>query len=201
MAYSSKKAPFKGFINMAVHVLSNRRRSDAMNRLILTILPVCLGGGLLLSAAAGSALNSDDLTFVKNAAEGGKAEVELGRLAADKSSNLEVKAFANRMIRDHAKADQQLSSLAASKGVDLPSGKGLMNDATFLKLKVLSGKAFDKAYVGAMVDDHKKDVAEFEKQSESAQDPDVKKFAAKTLPTLREHLTSIEKLQSDLDSQ
>jgi putative membrane protein len=168
-----------------------------MNRLF----PVLLGGGLIFAAAAEPKLNSDDLGFVNGAAKGGTTEVALGRLAAQKSSNPGVQAFANRMVRDHSKIDRNLAALAASKGVELPDGKGLMNDATYLELKVLSGKEFDKAYVKAMVADHKEDVLSFEKQSAAAQDPDVKDFAAKTLPTLQEHLTMIRKIQSDIDAQ
>jgi putative membrane protein len=172
-----------------------------MNRLAFTILPILVGGALTLSSAAPSMLDSDDLAFVKQAAEGGKTAVDVGQLAVDKASNSEVKSFASRIIRDHSKANQQLSSLAASKGVELPSGKGLKNDAMYLKLKVLSGREFDKAYVNAMVEDHRKDVADFEKQIASAHDPDVKNFAAKTLPTLKEHLRMVERLQADLGAQ
>jgi putative membrane protein len=100
----------------------------------------------------------------------------------------EVQRFAGRMVRDHSKNDVKLSALASSKGVQLQDGKGLMNDATYPELKVLSGKEFDKAYVKAMLADHKDDVSSFEKQSADAQDPDVKNFAAKTLPMLQEHL-------------
>lgn len=165
------------------------------------LFPVLLGGGLILAAAVEPRLNSDDLGFVNGAAKGGRTEVALGRLAAQKSSNPRVQAFANRMVRDHSKIDRNLVALAASKGVELPDGKGLMNDATYLELKVLTGKEFDKAYVKAMVADHKEDVSRFEKQSAAAQDPDVKNFAAKTLPTLQEHLTMIQKIQSDIDAQ
>jgi putative membrane protein len=168
---------------------------------MIKLFPVLLGGGLILTAAAEPKLNSDDLGFVNDAAKGGTTEVALGRLAAEKSSNPRVQAFANRMVRDHSEIDRKLATLAASKGVELPDGKGLMNDATYLELKVLSGKEFDKAYVKAMVSDHKEDVSSFEKQSTAAQDPDVKKFAAKTLPTLQEHLTMIQKIQSDIDMQ
>ena len=69
------------------------------------------------------------------------AELELCRVAERKAANTEVKNFASKMVGDHSKADQQLTHLAASKGVDLRSGKGLMNDATYEKLKVLSGEA------------------------------------------------------------
>jgi putative membrane protein len=165
------------------------------------LLSALLGGSLILSAAGPTKLNSGDLDFVNGAAKGGTAEVEMGRLAAQKSSNPRVQAFANQMVRDHANINGKLSTLAASKGVELPDGKGLMNDATYLELKVLSGKEFDKAYVKAMLADHKGDVSDFEKQSTAAQDPDVKNFAAKTLPTLQKHLVMIQKIQSDLDAQ
>lgn len=173
-----------------------------MRHLVCGMLPVLLVGVFVLPAlAAPSTLTGDDVDFVKNAAKGGITEVELGRLAEQKATNPEVKNFASRMVRDHSKADQELTSLAASKGVDLPTGKGLMNDATYVKLKALSGTAFDKAYVKAMVEDHKQDVADFEKKSESAQDPAVRNFAAKTLPTLKEHLSMIEKIQSDIGAE
>jgi putative membrane protein len=170
-----------------------------MMKSIIGILPVLLGGGLILSAATN--LNSNDLDFVNNAAKGGSTEVELGHLALQKSKNPEVQRFANRMVRDHSKIDVKLAALASSKGVQLPDGKGLMNDGTYLELKVLSGKEFDKAYVKAMVADHKEDVSSFEKQSADAQDPDVKSFAVKTLPILQEHLSMIQKIQSAIGGQ
>lgn len=170
-----------------------------MTKFIIGILPALLGSGLVFSAATN--LNSNDLDFVNNAAKGGTTEVQLGHLAAQKSKNPEVQRFASRMVRDHSKIDVKLTALASSKGVQLPDGKGLMNDATYLELKVLSGKEFDKAYVKSMVADHKDDVSSFEKQSADAQDPDVKSFAARTLPMLQEHLNIIEKIQSEIGGQ
>jgi putative membrane protein len=154
------------------------------------------GGWVLAYGRADSKLNSDDSDFLKKAAKGGMAEVELGRLALEKASSPDVKDFANLMIKDHSKANRELTALAASKGLDLPKGKGLSEDVSETHLKMLSGKSFDDAYVKAMVDDHKEDVADFQKQAESAQDPDVRKFAQKTLPTLQEHLSKIEKIQA-----
>src|SRR5882724_1408969 len=107
-----------------------------------------LAAGLILAA---SAVCSEDSDFLKSAAKGGMAEVELGRLATQKASNPKVKQFGSRMIRDHSKANAELKTLAASKGVDLPSGKGISNDASALHLKALSGKSFDEAYVKMMV--------------------------------------------------
>lgn len=159
-----------------------------------------LPAALLLFSAHGllaSSLGSDDTDFVKNAAKGNLAEVELGRLAVQKSSSPEVKDFANRMIRDHTKANEQLSALAASKGVDVPKSISLGEDVSVAHLKMLSGKSFDDAYIKMMVDDHKEDVAAFQKAAEYSQDPDVKHFASKTLPVLQGHLTRIEKIQGD----
>jgi len=147
--------------------------------------------------AAGSSLGSDDTDFVKKAAKGNLAEVELGRLAVEKATSPEVKEFGNRMIRDHTKANQELSALAASKGVKVPTSVSLGEDVSVAHLKMLSGKSFDDAYIKMMVDDHKEDVAAFERASTGSQDMDVRRFASKTLPTLQGHLTKIEKIQSD----
>jgi putative membrane protein len=144
-----------------------------------------------------SNLGSDDTSFVKNAAKGNLAEVEMGKLAARKSTSPEVKEFANRMIRDHTKANQELSALAASKGVDVPKSASLSEDVSYTHLKMLSGKSFDDEYIKMMVADHKEDVAMFQKAADNSQDPDVKHFASKILPTLQGHLTKIEKIQGD----
>ena len=145
---------------------------------------------------AASSVSSDDSDFMKNAAKGGMAEVELGKMAAMKASDPQVKAFASRMVRDHSKANEKLTQLAASKGVSLPGAKGMMNDASAMHLKMLSDKEFDSAYVKMMVDDHKDDVAAFEKEASSTQDLDIKTFASKTLPTLQAHKAMIDKIQA-----
>jgi putative membrane protein len=173
-----------------------------MTTSMMRIQPILLAAGLFVSAAsADSSLNGKDLDFVNSSAQAGNTEVEFGRLAAQKSTNSLVRDFANRMISDHSKIDLNLTALATSKGVKLPAGKGLENDAKYLELKVLSGKEFDEAYVRAMVDDHKGDVSSFQKEREDAQDADVKRFAAKTLPMLQDHLTRIEKIQAEMDSK
>lgn len=135
-----------------------------------------------------SQLRASDRRFVKKAAEGGMAEVELGQLAQEKASSFEVKQFAKRMVTDHSKANDELKQIASSKGVTLPSRLSAKDKATKEKLSNLSGKDFDNAYMRDMVKDHTKDVAEFQKESTSAHDPAVKNFASQTLPTLQIHL-------------
>jgi putative membrane protein len=161
---------------------------------------VPLAAAFLLTSAtviAGSSLGRDDTDFVEKAAKGNLAEVEMGRLAVQKAASPELKAFGNRMIRDHSKANRELSALAASKGVDVPKSASLSEDVSYAHLKMLSGKSFDDAYIKMMVDDHKEDVSAFQKAADYSQDPAVKHFASKTLPTLQSHLTKIEQIQSD----
>jgi putative membrane protein len=150
------------------------------------------------SANSNKASMTGDNDFMMKAAQGGMAEVELGRLAATKATNAEVKKFAQKMIEDHSNANTELKALATKKGVTLPADVGSEHKALMDKLKNLSGADFDKAYVSAMVDDHKKDVSEFEKESTGGTDADTKAFAAKTLPTLKTHLEMIQGIQSKM---
>ena len=130
-------------------------------------------------------------TFVTEAAVGGMAEVELGRMAQTKAQNAEVKRFAQMMIDDHSKANDELKSLATRKNFSLPTSLDAKHQSTMQKLQGMSGAEFDKAYVDNMLEDHEKDVAEFENQSQNNPDADLKAFAAKTLPTLKKHLDTI----------
>lgn len=132
-----------------------------------------------------------DLAFMNDAAPGGMAEVELGKLAASKTQNAEVKAFAQKMVEDHSKAGEELKSLATQKKVTLPPDVMPTHKELMDKLSKLSGADFDKGYVQAMVEAHEKDVAAFENVSKTAADTDVKAFATKTLPTLKMHLEMI----------
>jgi putative membrane protein len=129
-----------------------------------------------------------DQKFVMDAAKGGMAEVELGKLAQDKASNEQVKNFGKRMVDDHSKANDELKTLAKNKNITLPSDLDPKDKAMRDRLSKMSGAAFDRAYMSAMLQDHKKDVSEFKKESSSGHDSDVKAFASKTLPTLEDHL-------------
>ncbi len=118
-------------------------------------------------------------------------EVELGRLAASKAQSADVKAFGQKMVEDHSKVIEDVKLLMVQKKVLLPPDVMPTHIETMNKLSKLSGADFDKEYVKAMVEDHEKDVAEFENVSKTATDADVKAFAAKTLPTLKMHLEMI----------
>ncbi|HEU4434116.1 MAG TPA: DUF4142 domain-containing protein [Pyrinomonadaceae bacterium] len=135
-----------------------------------------------------STMSSKDRDFLMDAAQGGMMEVELGRLAAQNGMSEAVKQFGQRMVDDHGQANTELMSLATSKGITLPTELDEKHRAHVTKLTSLTGAEFDREYSKLMLSDHNKDVSEFEKQSNKGADPDLKAFAAKTLPTLQQHL-------------
>ena len=147
------------------------------------------------AAQTASGLSAADQRFVKEAAEGGMAEVELGRLAELKGSSDDVRKFGQRMVEDHSKANDKLKELAAAKSITLPEQPNAQQEATKDRLMKLSGADFDKAYMRDMVQDHKKDVAAFRVESKSGRDPDVRNFATTTLPTLRDHMKNAESIE------
>src|SRR6476469_2374580 len=125
------------------------------------------------SSSSSTSANADQ-DFIANAAKGNRAEVTLGKMVESKTKDPSVRQFAQQMVKDHSTALNELTQLAQSKNITLP--EGLPDDATALQSKLSSatGKALDKDYMDSMVDDHKKDVSEFQDASQNAKDPDVK---------------------------
>jgi putative membrane protein len=146
------------------------------------------GGNTQMDSGSTKMMKSADTKFATDAAQGGMAEVQLGQLAAQKASNADVKAFGQHMIDDHTKANDELKSVAEKEGMTLPTSLDPKDQALMSKLQNLSGPAFDKAYMKAMVSDHEKDVKEFQKEANDGKDPQLKDFASKTLPVLQSHL-------------
>jgi putative membrane protein len=114
------------------------------------------------------------------AASGGKAEVELGRLASERGTSDAVKQFAQRIVTDHGKADEELTQLAQRPGIALPSDLDAKHKQLIDRLAKLSGAEFDRAYSRGMQRDHDADVKEFHHQAKSGKDADVKAWAAQT---------------------
>jgi putative membrane protein len=139
-------------------------------------------------------LSATDKKFVRDAAQGGLAEVELGKLATEKASNEDVKKFGQRMVDDHSKANDELKQIASSQGITLPDHLNAQDRALKDRLSKLSGAEFDRVYMQSMVKDHKADIAEFQHESNSGTDTAVKNFASNTLPTLQSHLQEAEKV-------
>jgi putative membrane protein len=159
--------------------------------------PIChIAIAVALSVPAFSAAANDnpDAAFYKKAAEGGMAEVEMGKLAQEKSSTASVKEFGAMMVADHSAANQKLKAIAAGKNIKLPMSISVGQTATKTKLEALSGATFDKSYIKGMVKDHQEDIKEFQTEATSGQDPDARAYAATTLPTLTAHLKKIQSI-------
>lgn len=140
-----------------------------------------------------------DADFTVAAANGGMTEVAVAKLAQTKSTNAKVKEFADMMVMDHGKANDELMALAKSKNITLPSTISNDKQKEMDDLNKKNGADFDKAYVDAMVDGHKKTISLFEDESKNAKDPDLKAFVDKTLPTIKMHLQHIESIKAGMN--
>jgi putative membrane protein len=134
-----------------------------------------------------SAVDDDTNDFIMKAAKGGMMEVQAGQMAQTNAASQDVKNFGGRMVTDHTKANDELKAIAAAKNVTIPAVLEGDHRAHLDDLGKKSGNEFDRAYMNMMVDDHDEDVALFEKVANNSKDADIKAFAAKTLPVLREH--------------
>lgn len=181
-----------------------------MHRPILRTLSVAmalaLGSGWVAAQTTGSTtqgaskssatqkLSRTDRDFIEDAAKGGMFEVQSGQLAQQKASDPAVKEFANRLVQDHTKANDELKQIAQTKNVTMPDKEKWGERREVSKLGKLSGAAFDREFTQRAVKDHEKDIKDFEKATSKVKDPDVKAWAEKQLPALREHLAMAQKL-------
>lgn len=164
--------------------------THVMNRSIFAVLALALSFGVYAADKKGNdsgKASKSDVSFMKEAANDSMAEIELGKVAQQKSQNADVKAFGQRMVDDHTKASEELKPIADKMGVQLPSAPEGKH-ARMVKDLSKEDKKFDQKYVNDMVKDHEKAVKLFEKTSKKGDSEEIRQFAAKTLPTLQEHL-------------
>ena len=169
---------------------------------LLSAATVALAVSIAAQAQAPAQLSGQDKSFLKDAAEGGNAEVSGSQVAVAQSSNADVKAFAQQMIDDHGKAGTELKGLAEQKGVkvsDTPSA------TKKLEIKMLSerkGASFDQHYADSIgVKAHQDTIKLFQKEVDKGSDADVKAWASKTLPTLQHHLEMAQALKTKADAE
>ena len=157
-----------------------------------------IGAGVAHGLTAGL-LPQADKDFAMNAASGGIAEVEMARIALDKSSSQAVKQHAQHMINDHTQANDELRRIATAKGITLPDVPNADHKAMVDKIRDAPASDFDKTYIReAGVKAHTEMQTLFRNESTSGVDPDLKAFAAKTLPTVESHLRQSETLQDKM---
>ena len=154
-----------------------------------------------LSTSMGTAFAATSNDFVDKAAAGGIAEVETSRLALEKSSSADIKAFANMMITDHSKANDELAALAKKNDIEMPDSTTLVKQAKE-KILDLRDESFDAAYANNQVKAHEDTLSLFKKEANTVTDDktkgatDLKGFAQKMLPALEKHLQMAKKLQA-----
>ncbi|HEV7643253.1 MAG TPA: DUF4142 domain-containing protein [Pyrinomonadaceae bacterium] len=151
-----------------------------------------------LNAYTDTKTTGNQYSFVTAAGQANMAEVELANLALSKSQNEDVKEFAQMMITDHSKANDELKGLAMQKKYEFPADVNMTQKALAENLSKLSGAAFDREYVKAMVTDHEGAVKLFSNESKAGKDADLKTWALATLPTLKTHLQQAQDLQAKL---
>ena len=145
-------------------------------------------------------LNDSDRDFLKKAEDGDIKERNIGRVALEKSQNKDVKDYAQTLVDDHTKDLRRVVDLMNEKGMPQPKDLPEVKHEAIGKLDQLSGDAFDREFVNMMVDDHQKDIAQFQKEVNAAQDEDVKYYSMHTLPVLQEHLKKARELQQKVSS-
>jgi putative membrane protein len=150
------------------------------------------------TGATGIAVDQNDSKFATDAANAGMAEVAAGKLASEKAVDGQVKDFGKMMVMDHTKANEELMAIAKTKNITLPTAPDADHQKMAADLAAKSGKDFDKAYVDAMVDGHKKVASMLEDASKNCKDADLMAWATKTLPTVKAHLAKVEAIQKSM---
>jgi putative membrane protein len=162
-------------------------------------IPILAAVIIAVSLASGSAFAQADHKFIKEAIEGNLAAVHMGQLAQKNGASQEVKDFGQMLVTDHGQANTKATDVANSLKVTPPTEPNAKQKTYYDRMSKLTGAAFDKAFVTHMVADHKKDIAEYRKESKS-KNPTVAAYAGDALPTLQRHLKAAQALQKDVKS-
>jgi|SRR5215203_621267 putative membrane protein len=161
-----------------------------MNKLLLT---ASLVAALMGSVSAASAKDQAGQKFITKAIEGNLAEIQLGQLAQQKGASDGVRNFGQQLVADHSAANKSATTVAGQMGVTPPSEPDKKHKALYERMSKLSGDAFDRQFVKHMVDDHRTEIAEHQKEAKRPKSP-AAGYAKETLPTLQQHLQTAQSL-------
>ena len=143
-----------------------------------------LSAGATASPGAVAKMSQKDVNFIQKAAGGATQEVENGKLAEKQAKSANVKSIAARMVADHSRINKELTDLANRKGVKF--------DTRGVKAQNIGAADFDRTYLKLLEEVHKTDIADFERAAKSADDSELRAWASKTVPTLKQHLATIQ---------
>jgi putative membrane protein len=142
--------------------------------------------------------DAKDIAFMQKAAENQLAEIALGRLALQKGGRKEVKQFGAEIIEDHQYASQEAKDLAAEEEMYLPVKLDQKHTKEVQRFSKLSGDTFDQAYILHVLNEHRRDLQEFEKNAATLHNEKVKQWAAATVPILEVHMKKAERVAKAL---
>ena len=137
--------------------------------------------------------------FIKTVAKDNKREIVIGKLASEKATSKEVKSYAKMLVSQHTEANKELLKIAEGKGVEIKDSVDEASENKLKELKDVKGKDFDKKFISGMIEDHEKDIEQFEKRAEKTKDAELKEWIEKTLPHLKHHLSEAQKIDSTLN--
>ena len=175
-----------------------------MRQAWVSLLMCVAGAAMLLCSHVGSSqdttdASSSDRKFVHAALQGGIAELKLGELAAQRGKSDDVKQFGQKLVNDHTRFIDRMRQIAQEEGIGVPEGIRGRDKALEMRLGELSGNAFDRAFIEAMVLDHRKDLSEFQKEANFGNDTSIRNAASEGAQIIGEHLQLAEQLAQNHD--
>jgi putative membrane protein len=134
-------------------------------------------------------VSAQDKSFLVDAHQGNLTEIAAGKLAMEKGNATDVRSMGDRMVTDHTKLDSALKTAATKLNVPLPAGPSPTQKTQYDRLAAMTGPAFDRAWVNAMIKDHRMALASGEKQLREGNSPEAKQVAASSAPVIKTHLS------------
>lgn len=169
--------------------------------IVITVAAAGLFAMTSLAAVAQDNQQEQDKKFVRAASEGGLAEVDFGKLAAEKAKDPQVKAFAEKMVHDHTMLNNKMAPVAQELGVTPAEHLSVEDDAEYAKLKLLTGDEFDKSYMSEMVKAHQADLQAFQQEETVAANPQLKRTVASGEKMIAMHMHMADKLAQQIGVQ
>jgi putative membrane protein len=145
-----------------------------------------------------SGLTQRDTAFIEQAEEDSLKERNLGRVVLDKSTNDEVRKYAQMLVDDHTKALRSVVELMQRLGMPQPKALVDVKHEALAELNKYSGAEFDRRFIQLMISDHEKAVAEFRTEAETTQSQLIREYARDFLPVLEKHLTQAQELEKQI---
>jgi len=165
---------------------------DVKNRTLFAATATLLG---LVTAASGADKISQ--VFIRDAIQRNLADIQMGQLAQDKAQSADVKSYGQMLVTDQSASNEQAEKVAERIGIAVPTEPSINQKAMYNQMSKLSGTAFDRAFVKAMIADNKVNIPRFQNEAKKKGDP-VADFANQTLPILEKHLNAAQKLDPNI---